>query len=318
MPESKAPKISVCIPTFNHGHFLKDAVESVLAQTYTDFELVIVDNCSTDDTPEIVRPYLTRDRRIRYVRNPVNVGAQRNLNRCIELASGEYVNILCADDILAPTALQKLVQAFEDHPRVSLAGCARVMVDKDQRPVSVLSFSGKFELVPGGEAIKRCLRGGNMIGEPSAVLFRKRDAARGFDARYRQFIDLEMWFHLLQKGDFAFIPEQLCRFRWHEGSETRRNIESLAFIPDFRMILGEYVVNGDGGLVLRHCWKMHIAFDVWALQVRGLPVVEAHRNIRKIYPLALFYLFLPFKVLVRGSAIIKGRLAARRLSRNAG
>ncbi len=314
MPENKSPKISVCIPTFNHGHFLKDAIDSVLAQTYTDFELVVVDNCSTDDTARVVRAYVARDRRIRYVRNPVNVGAQNNLNRCIELASGEYVNILCADDMLEPTALQELVRAFEDHPRVSLAGCARVVVDKDLRPMSALSFSGKFELVPGGEAIRKCLRGGNRIGEPSAVLFRKNDAARGFDARYRQLIDLEMWFHLLRKGDFAFVPELLCRFRRHEESQTRRNMESLSFIPDCQMILDEYVINNEGD-GLQHWWKMRIAFNVWALQFRGLSIIEAHRNIRKIYPLALFYLVLPFEALVRVGEIVKDRLAALRLLR---
>jgi len=309
--EEASPRVSVCIPTFNHAHFLSDAIGSVLAQTYRDFELVVVDNASTDDTPEVVRAYMARDPRIRYVRNPANLGAQRNLNRCVESASGEYVNVLCADDLLAPTALQELVRALDRHPRASLAACARVMVDADLRPLRVLSFSRKAELVGGGEVIRRCLTSGNVIGEPSAVLLRRADAARGFDERFRQLIDLEMWCHLLTKGDLAFVPEPLCRFRWHEGSETRRNLDSLSFIPEYRMLVEAYLDERDGGLVLRS--KMQVAFDVWALQRRGLPVREAHRTIRKICPLAWFYLFLPFKALARGGAVLRGRLAALRL-----
>ncbi len=125
-----------------------------------------------------------------------------------------------------------------------------------------------------------------------------------------------MWCHLLQRGDFAFVPEPLCKFRWHAGSETSRNVESLGFVPEFRTIVGEYAGGEKGdGLLLRHRWKMQVAFDVWTKQLGGLRVVEAHRAIRKIYPLALFYLFLPVKVVVAGSAMVKGKLAALRLWR---
>jgi hypothetical protein len=190
-------------------------------------------------------------------------------------------------------------------------------VDGDLRPRSVLAYSRRAEVVPGVEAIRRCLTAGNRIGEPSAVLFRRRDAARGFDTSYRQLIDLEMWFHLLRKGDFAFVPEPLCRFRWHPGSETSRNVDALSFVPEFRRLVGEYAQAG-GGLALRHGWRMQLAFDVWTLQLRGLPVVEAHRNIRRIYPLAPFYLFLPLKLIAAASRAFRARWTMRRLPRHAG
>ncbi len=309
--ENTTAKVSICIPTYNHAHFLQDAIGSALAQTYQNLELVVVDNCSTDNTARLVQEYAARDARVHYVRNQINIGAQNNLNRCIELASGEYILILCADDLLAPTALQKLVQAFYEHPEISLAGCSRLIVDKDLRPLNAPYFSRKSEQLAGTKVIRKCLRNGNLIGEPSSVLFRKRDAERGFDTRYRQLIDLEMWFHLLQKGWFSFIPEQLCKIRRHDEQQTKSNLESLSVISDGRLILNEYVINRmSGGVLLQHGWRMQIAFDIWAQQFFGMPFLAVNNKIREIYPLPLFYLLLPFKTMTKLVPFIKSRMAA--------
>ena len=299
------PRISVCIPTFNYGRYLRDAVESVLAQTRGDLELVVVDNCSTDDTPQIVQEFMARDRRVRYVRNDVNVGPQRNLSRCIEVAEGEIVNVLCADDVLEPTAIEKLARPLEERPDLALAGCARQYVGEDLRPLFRMGFSRGSEMVPGVEAVRRCLASGNLIGEPSAVLFRKSAAARGFDASYRQLVDAEMWFHLLRSGGYAFVAEPLCKVRKHGAAETRRNVESLVFVSEFLELAREYA--GDRvGLVPRG-WRMNVALDVWGMQLRGLPIAEAHRAIRKVCPLPLFYLALPFNVPGRIALFVRER-----------
>lgn len=305
------PKISVCIPSYNHAHFLTDAIGSVLKQTYTDFELVVVDNCSTDNTAQLVQEYMATDSRVRYVRNHINVGPQNNLNRCLEVATGEYINILCADDLLEPAALQELIRAFDEHPGISLAGCARLIVNQRLRPIKLLSFSGTPKVLSGAEVIRMCLSTSNLIGEPSAVLFRTRDADRGFDTRYRHLIDLEMWFHLLHKGGFAFIPESLCRIRSHSEQLTRHHLESLSIIPDAQLILNEYVMRTMGAsILLQHRWKLQIAFDVWAQQFIGMSFRSAHSGINEIYPLFLFYLLLPLKALTKIAPFIRARLAA--------
>lgn len=113
------PKISVLIPTYNYGRFLDETIQSVLSQTYTDFELVVVDNCSTDNTIEVVQPYLV-DKRVRFYRNETNIGLVGNWNKCLELAQGEYIKFLCADDKFHPLLLQQFAAVMEQHPQVML------------------------------------------------------------------------------------------------------------------------------------------------------------------------------------------------------
>ncbi|MBI5418627.1 MAG: glycosyltransferase family 2 protein [Deltaproteobacteria bacterium] len=241
MVDHNPPKVSVCIPTYNYAHYLPDAVGSVLAQTFPDYELVVVDNCSTDKTPDIVRKYIDSGAKIRYYRNERNVGQTGNFNLCLKYAAGDYIKILCADDLLEPACLEKLVSAMESHPRASLAGSARMLVNDSLRPLKVLSYSDRFVEDNGFNVIKRCLLKGNLIGEPTSVLFRKIHAERGFTTTYKQLIDLEMWFHLLEQGDFVFLPEPLSKFRRHEGQLTWEYIKDPAFFGDGWRIFNEYI-----------------------------------------------------------------------------
>jgi len=236
-----APRVSVCIPSYNYARYLPDAVGSVLAQTFTDHELIIVDNCSTDDTEEVVAGFVRSGVPLRFHRNDRNLGQAGNFNRCIELARGRYVQILCADDTLEPTCLAKLATALDGHPSASLAGAARFLVDGRLSPVKILAYSDRFAEERGHDVILRCLLKGNLIGEPSSVMFRKDLAARGFTDRYRQIIDLEMWFHLLEQGDFVFLPEPLSKFRQHGGQQTWENLKDPTFFDDMWRIFNEYI-----------------------------------------------------------------------------
>lgn len=241
MPERLTPGISVCIPTYNHARFLPDAIGSVLSQTRGDFELIVLDNASTDDTGEIVRRYAAADPRIRYRRNEANVGPVRNFNLCLEAASGDLVKILCSDDVLEPECLERSAGILETHPEVSLVATARRVVREDLSPVRTIGYSVGPVLERGHRVIGKCLWHGNLIGEPTAVMFRRSHAARGFDPAYRQMVDLEMWFHLLERGDFAFIPEPLCRFRQHGGQQTRDHVSRGDFYDDFGKLFDEYI-----------------------------------------------------------------------------
>ncbi len=238
---SYSPTASVCIPTYNFARFLPDAIDSVLVQDYPDYELLVVDNCSTDNTAEIVNTYVKKDQRVRYIRNPQNIGMVRNWNRCLEEASGKYVKILCADDLLAPSCLRESIEILVSDPSVALVSCKRLVVTELLVPICTLSFSEDREFARGVDTINICLRKGNLIGEPTAVTFRKSLSGRGFDPDYVHLADLEMWFHLLEQGDFAFIPEALCRFRRHEGQETRFNTKNYSFVNDEINLFSEYI-----------------------------------------------------------------------------
>ena len=203
-------KVSVCVPCYNHAHFLTQAIESVLAQTFGDFELVVVDNCSTDHTRELVADYAERDQRIRYLCNESNVGARENLNRCLQAAQGEYVKILCADDLLAPDSLRVAVSLLEANPEVVLVTHGRQYTNEKLLPQKVEAYACRSLQCPGTEAIRRCLLEGNLIGEPAAVLFRRSVAGRGFDVAYGQLIDLEFWCYLLEQPPTATTPRPLA------------------------------------------------------------------------------------------------------------
>jgi hypothetical protein len=226
MPE--IPSVSVLIPTYNYARFLPTAIESVLSQDFTDFELIVSDDASSDGSAEVIRRYAERDRRIRVHIHESNVGMVGNWNWSLRQARGTYVKFLFADDCLAfRHSLGRLVSHLEDNPGAVLAASARLVIDEESRPVGIWNHLQTPGLLQGRDVVARCLwNDGNLIGEPSAVLFRRAPAGRGFDPQLKQLVDLEFWFHLLLTGDLVFDPEPLCSFRVHSGQQTVQNRQS--------------------------------------------------------------------------------------------
>lgn len=131
-----APRVSIGMPVYNGEDFLAEAIESVLGQTFVDFELIVSDNCSTDRTPEIVKAYAEHDRRIRYLRNETNLGAIGNFNRCVERARGTYFKWQAHDDALEPTYLDRCVAALDADPEVVLAHSRTVVINGDSEVIA--------------------------------------------------------------------------------------------------------------------------------------------------------------------------------------
>jgi glycosyltransferase involved in cell wall biosynthesis len=240
----KTPKVSVLIPTFNYARFLPEAIESVLAQEFADYELLIVDDGSTDNTGEVAKSFAARDARIQCTVHPRNIGMVNNWNYCLKQARGELVKFLFGDDRLCgPQSLGRMVGLLDAHPSAALAASARVIFDERSRVLDLYRDlpDGRHE---GREVITAVLmaNGKNLVGEPSAVLFRKKDAERGFDPRYRQVVDVEMWFHLLEKGDLIYTGEPLCAFRSHQLQETERNTVSGVGWKEHAAFFSEYAM----------------------------------------------------------------------------
>lgn len=235
-----SPLVSICIPTFNYARFLGDAISSARAQSYSNIEIVVIDNCSTDETPEIVEAFARQDPRIRYHRNESNIGMQGNFNCCLRAAAGKYVKFLCADDWLEPDCVERMVEMLEARSDVVLVACSRELADGNMRRQGHLAYAAKSQVREGAEVIRRCFFRGNLIGEPTAVMFRTFQAERGFSDAYKQIFDLEMWFYLLERGSFAFIPDPLCRLRQHEAQGTRGNLGSAKIIADRLRLFKEF------------------------------------------------------------------------------
>ena len=268
--------ISICIPTYNRAATLAAAISSAQAQTHRDTEIVVVDNHSGDGTEALVREAARADRRIRLVRHDENIGMARNFSACIAEACGEYVKFLCDDDLLEPDCVTKLLRAVSQ-PGVALSACARRMVADDQRPARVAGTRRRAALVDGETMTRELFVRGNTIGEPTAVLFRRADAVRGFDARYEHAFDVEMWCHLLRAGGLAYVGEPLCSVRVHSAQATRGNIHAGRIIEDKRLLFREMLPRLAGRLSRseRWLWDMRMASSFGRTRAAGAPADAA-------------------------------------------
>jgi glycosyltransferase involved in cell wall biosynthesis len=231
--------ISVCIPVYNGEHWLGEAIESVLGQTRSDFELLIVDNHSPDGTSEVAAAAARRDDRIRVVENPKTIDAVPNHNRCLELAEGELVKFLHHDDRLRDDCLERMAAVFEANPSVGLVFSRRdILLDNPRDPAAqewkrdheILhsGFGGLHEVNKGRTLLAQYLPTfgeadfANWIGEPSAVMVSGSavDRIGGFDERVRQSFDIELWVRLMASHDVGFVDEPLVGFRHHASSLT--------------------------------------------------------------------------------------------------
>jgi len=222
------PKVSVLIPVFNGARFLAECLESVLAQDFTDMEILVGDDHSTDESCALLEKFAARDPRIRWWRNPRNLGLAANFNCCLRAAQGEYVKFVLQDDVLlGPEAIRLLVAELDAHPAVALVASASYLLDAQSRKTEHRNYFAAG-ITAGHQVILRCLeQPGNLIGEPSLVMFRRDQALRGFDENYRQLVDWEMWIHLLAQGDFAYVAKPLAAFRIHAAQQTQLNKEQL-------------------------------------------------------------------------------------------
>jgi glycosyltransferase involved in cell wall biosynthesis len=220
-----AALVSICIPTYNYRPYLPEALESALGQTLREIEIVVVDNCSDDGSWELAQEFAARDPRIVCHRNERNIGMIGNFNRALDLARGRYIKFLCADDVLAPDCVAQMAAAMDD-AGIELVGCSRAYFDaRGER--SVARFSRRRETVPGSAAIRTCFFRGNLIGEPTAVLFRNQPGGLRFNELYAQAFDIEFWMRLLADGGkFASLPQPLCRIRLHGATGTAGNLRS--------------------------------------------------------------------------------------------
>lgn len=214
------PLVSVCIPTFNGGDFLAQTLESVLAQTYPRIEIVISDDASSDDTRRIIEEF--RDERFEVLLHDEPTGASANWNSACALATGEYIKLLCQDDLLLPRCLEAQVDALESNPSATFAWSARdVISPRGRRLLRSRGYHPDRPVVSMSAVVRDIVRSGtNPFGEPCAVLMRT-DAVRsteGFRGRYT--IDLDMWLQLLRRGPAVHVPGTHSQFRISSGSWT--------------------------------------------------------------------------------------------------
>jgi glycosyltransferase involved in cell wall biosynthesis len=217
------PKVSVCVPTYNGAKFLSETIQSVLAQTFDDFELLIVDDCSEDGTTDLAASFT--DPRVRRVANPTRLGLVGNWNRCIDLARGEYICVFHQDDIMAPDNLQQKVAFLDAHPSAGFVHSSVDQIGPHGELISRWWYSeptaGQQGLHAGNDYFRTLLTGLNIVSCPSVVVRKSCFAAVGGFAPELPFTaDWEMWMRAALFFDAGYLVEALVHYRRHESQET--------------------------------------------------------------------------------------------------
>ena len=215
--------LSVCIPVYNGEEYIEEAILSVLEQSFKDYELLIIDNQSTDNTYTLLQKFT--DPRIKLFRNDTNLGLVGNFNRALELAEGKYIKILPADDFLYPGCLQMQVDVLEQDKenKIALVCGRKNIINAKGKVLFNRGFANKRTEVSGFDAINKVVRaGGNIIGEAGAVMFRKDIIAKAglFSNDVFYALDLELFFKMLCFGNLYALPDVVSSFRISNNSTS--------------------------------------------------------------------------------------------------
>jgi glycosyltransferase involved in cell wall biosynthesis len=209
------PKITVLLPVYNCELYVQTAVESILHQTYADFELLIIDDASTDATVSIIKKL--DDSRIQLIEKPVNSGYTRSLNHGLQLAKGQYIARMDGDDISFPERFAQQIAYLDAHPEVMVCGTTYKIVGNDKR----------ITLPENHEALKIGLLWGNCISHPS-VMIRKKildDHSIQYDTSKEPAEDYHLWVRLLSLGKLHNLQEVLLEYRLYGDQVSRKRAE---------------------------------------------------------------------------------------------
>jgi glycosyltransferase involved in cell wall biosynthesis len=217
------PLVSVILPVYNAERFLRMAIESILNQSYRNIELIIVNDCSKDESLNIANEYGKHDSRVIVKSNFVNLKLAKTLNRAISLSNGKYLARMDADDISAPTRIEKQVRAMEENQNIAVVGCDIAIIDENDRAIGFRKYL-EFD-----KEIKKKLFFFSPFCHPAIMIRRKAiDSAGVYDHLYNPAEDYELYFRLGAVGNFMNLKEVLFTYRIVENSMTlgsTRNME---------------------------------------------------------------------------------------------
>ncbi len=282
-PTSGSPRVTVFMPAYNREGLVGQAIDSVLAQTLADFELLVIDDGSTDRTPEVVSGYA--DPRIRLVRNDANLGIPRTRNLGIELARGEYVAMLDTDDLAHPERLEKQVRFLDRHADHALVGSWAWRIDGQGRRSGALRRPLTAERVRARLLFRGCFR------TPSVMARRSVISRYRFSTDFPVCSDSDFWVRVALDHRGANLPECLISYRMHEGGITKQR---AALVRDRKIAVTAYQlerlgVRFDADDLARHYdlrkprkFRPDAAYMEWAEQWL-LRLSEANRS-RRLYP----------------------------------
>ncbi len=280
------PKVSVIIPSYNHARFLRRRIDSVLQQTYQDFEFIILDDCSADNSREIILSY-SDNPRVRIEINAANSGSTfKQWNKGVGLASGEYIWIAESDDYADERFLERLVGVLDSEPKASFAYCRSWRVSEEDR---IDGFEDSFlnnwqtsrwtadYLADGFEECRNYFTRINIVPNASAVVFRKMvyDQLGGADESYRLGGDWKLWAAMAITGKVAYVGEPLNYFRFHDqtvrGKDKLRDVGAQEMLRVAHWIIQKLSLTNSERDQIR---KFHSRSWTAVVMEKGLPLAR--------------------------------------------
>ena len=265
------PKVSILIPVFNRKHYITECIQSALDQTFTDFEIVVVDNASDDGTWEICQQFSALDQRVRIFRNATNIGPVLNWVRCAQEAPGEFSKFLFSDDVLEPNCLSLMVPKLIDL-QVALVFCA-ARVGQSQSEAVIAFAHDETSKISTARFLKLVLSGHAPVS-PGAVLIRTRDLLKNIRINFatstaRNFIKngagTDAMILLLTTEAYAYVANlsvPLVFFRAHAASLSFENINDDV-AKNYQSAFSFYLIKNHG----RQFWLDYLSHS-WLQQIR--------------------------------------------------
>lgn len=220
MPSQPVPSVSVVMPAYNAAKYLREAIDSILAQTYTDFEFIIINDGSTDDTRAIIQSY--DDPRIVYLENETNSGICVTLNKGLDAARGRYIARMDADDISLPERLAIQVQYMDAHPDIAVCGTDIQVFGEGLKDYVFQQIHSPEDCV-AGLLFNPCL------AHPSVIIRRSILEANHlrYNDEFRGLEDFELWWNISKFSKLNNIAIPLLKYRHHKGQETQKRTDAL-------------------------------------------------------------------------------------------
>ena len=242
MNRTDKPLVSVCIPAYNNADYITETIQCILDQTLEDLELVICDDHSKDKTVDVIKSF--DDPRIRLIINEKNLGMSGNWNNCLKHCRGKYFKLICADDMLAPNALEKEVNALEAHPSALMAESDTQFINMDGVVKGQYRRYPSSGIVDGKKIAKAGLFYKNYFGAPLNNTFRTSvlEKVPGFDTDFTYILDYNFFVDVACLGDVYIIHEPLNYFRLRSDSNTGKVLTTVqkAYVNEHKMLLDKH------------------------------------------------------------------------------
>ena len=261
--------VSIVIPAYNNENTIIATLESIRNQSYKNIEIIIIDDNSKDKTLQLVTEQQKKDNRIKIYHNSTNLGMIGNWNKCIQMSNGEFVKLVCADDLLDKNEIEKETEAMILNPTVNLVESDTRLIDINGRKIGSFKRYHKSGLVKGKKIARTSIIWNNFFGAPVNNLIRKSvlDKTGYFDEQFTYILDFDMWMKIACTGDVYIIHELLNSFRIRNDSNTGNLIgkDRETYVAEHQRLVDKYA----GELQLN---RFEYVFSIWFRKFRNAAI----------------------------------------------